>query len=199
MSVSCVAATCVLVLGASSGFAQAPAGHSFEVASINRSGYHLATPGTSLLFLITWADDIHAERLSGQPKWLDSVRYDIIANASPGERPPGRPNEPTVLQQMMQALLAERFKLAVHRETRELPMYALVVAKDGPKVQLAPAPESMNQNPFSMPGAGNLTGTQTSADALAKALASQLGRSVVDETGLKGSNWRRAKARSKSW
>jgi len=197
MSVSRVAAAWVLVLGASSGLAQAPAGHSFEVASIkpsdpaakiaiNRSGYHLATTGTSLLFLITWAYDIHPERLSGQPKWLDSARYDIVANASQGERVARRANEPTVLQQMMQALLAERFKLALHKEIRELPMYALVVAKDGPRVRLAAAPESMNQNPFNMPGAGNLVGTQTSADALAKVLANQLGRSVVHETGLKG-------------
>jgi uncharacterized protein (TIGR03435 family) len=186
--------TCVLALGAGLASAQAP---TFDVASIkpsdpaakvaiNRSGYHLATTGTSLLFLITWAYDVHPERVYGQPKWLDSVRYDIIANAPAQEQAPRRPNEPTALQKMTQALLAERFKLAIHRETRELPMYALVVAKDGPKVQIGPAPESMNQNPFNMPGAGILVGTQVTGEALAKVLANQLGRSVADETGLKG-------------
>jgi len=187
-------AACVLVLGACLARAQGP---TFDVASIkpsdpaakiaiNRSGYHLATTGTSLLFLITWAYDVHPERVLGQPKWLDSVRYDIIANAPQRELIPRQANEPTMLQKMTQALLAERFKLVLHKETRELPMYALVVAKDGPKVHLAPPPESTNQNPFNMPGAGNLVGTQVSADMLAKVLANQLGRSVVDETGLKG-------------
>jgi uncharacterized protein (TIGR03435 family) len=190
-------ATCVLAVGASLGFAQAPARPAFDVASIkpsdpaakiaiNRSGYHLATTGTSLLFLVTWAYDVHPERVVGQPKWLDSVRYDVVANATQGEPVRRQANEPSALQKMMQALLAERFKLAIHRETRELPMYALVAAKDGPKFELAPAPESMNQNPFSMPDMGTLIGTQVSAEALAKALANQLGRSVVDETGLKG-------------
>jgi uncharacterized protein (TIGR03435 family) len=186
--------TCVLVLGAGLASAQAP---TFDVASIkpsdpaakiaiNRSGYHLATTGTSLLFLITWAYDVHPERVVGQPKWLDAARYDITANASDHGSAPRQPNQPSALQKMMQSLLAERFKLALHRETREAPMYALVTAKDGPKVQLAPAPESMNQNPFSMPGMGDLIGTQVTAEALAKVLANQLGRSVVDETGLKG-------------
>src|SRR5437763_16894697 len=125
----CRIATCVLVLGACLGFAQAPARPAFEVASIkpsdpaakiaiNRSGYHLATTGTSLLFLITWAYDVHPERVIGQPKWLDSVRCDIIANAAEGELVRRQANEPTALQKMTQALLAERFKLTIHRETR---------------------------------------------------------------------------------
>jgi uncharacterized protein (TIGR03435 family) len=186
--------TCVLALGAGLASAQAP---TFDVASIkpsdpaakiaiNRSGYHLATTGTSLLFLITWAYDVHPERVVGQPKWLDSARYDITANASEQGSAPRRPNEPSALQKMMQSLLADRFKLVLHKETREAPMYALVIAKDGPKVHLAPAPESMNQNPFSMPGMGTLIGTQVTAEALAKVLANQLGRSVEDETALKG-------------
>jgi uncharacterized protein (TIGR03435 family) len=187
-------AGCLLILGACLAFAQAPA---FEVASIkpsnpaasvaiHRSGYHVATTGTSLLSLITWAYDIQSDRLYGKPKWLDSVRYDVVANAPEGKLPDRRPGEPGALQQMMQTLLAERFKLALHREEKQLPMYALVVSKNGPKIQLTPAPAVMGQNPFSMPGRGRLVGTKVSAEMLAKVLSGQLDRSVQDETGLKG-------------
>ncbi len=65
-------------------------------------------------------------------------------------------------------------------------MYALVVAKNGLKVHLTEASGSMNQNPFSMPGRGRLIGTRVSAAMLAKALSSQLSRSVEDQTGLQG-------------
>jgi uncharacterized protein (TIGR03435 family) len=176
---------------------QSPA---FEVASIkpsdpsrpiaiNRSGYHLSTTSTSLLFLITWAYDIQSDHVYGQPKWLDSVRYDVVANASEDtRRAPARPlrNGPTVLQQMMQSLLAERFKLAVHREVKELPVYVLTVAKNGAKFQLAEEPEKFGLNPFNMPGRGRLAGTQVTAAMLAKVLSGQLGRTVQDQTGLKG-------------
>ncbi|MGO9231746.1 MAG: TIGR03435 family protein [Bryobacteraceae bacterium] len=190
---------CVLILGAGPAFAQtALPPPAFEVAAIrpsdptepmaiHRSGYRLATSATSLEFLITWAYDIHSDRLYGKPKWLDSVRYDIVANAPEGSQAAARvPGQPTLLQQMMQTLLADRFQLAVHRETRELTAYALVVARGGPKVHLAEAPAAMGQNPFRMPDRGRLIGAQVSAAMLAKALASQLSRSVEDETGLKG-------------
>jgi uncharacterized protein (TIGR03435 family) len=87
---------------------------------------------------------------------------------------------------MMQALLADRFGLVIHRETRELPMYALVVAKGGPRIRLTETPAIFGQTPFSMPSRGHLIGTQVSAEMLAKALSNQLGRSVQDQTGLKG-------------
>ena len=65
-------------------------------------------------------------------------------------------------------------------------MYALVVAKGGPAIRLTEAPPVMGQTPFSMPGAGRLIGTQVSVEMLAKVLSDQLGRSVQDQTGLKG-------------
>jgi uncharacterized protein (TIGR03435 family) len=170
----------------------------FEVAAIKpsaptqtiafkHSGYRVATTGTSLEWLITWAYDVYSDHLYGKPQWLDSVRYDIVANgpeeSETAVRPPGQISP---LQQMMQALLAERFKLAVHRETRDLPIYALVVARSGLKVRLTEAPDIMGQNPFSMPGSGRLIGTGVTAEMLAKVLSHQLGRSVQDQTGLQG-------------
>jgi uncharacterized protein (TIGR03435 family) len=154
--------------------------------SIRRSGNRMAFTNYSLQRLITWAYDIQDDRLYSKPKWLDSVRYDILANA-PQEDPPSTPRtRPSPLQQMMQTLLADRFKLALHRETKELPMYALVVEKNGLKVHLSQAPDVMGQNPFSMPAMGRLIGTQVTTGMLAKALSSQLRRSVEDMTNLQG-------------
>lgn len=180
--------------------AQAPAvPPGFEVASvkpsdpagtmgIRRSGNRISFSNTSLLFLITWAYDVHSDHVYGQPKWLDSVRYDIVANAAKdGPAAPARLHgEPSALQRMMQALLAERFKLTVHKEVKELPMYALVVAKGGPKVQLMKEPDEIGQNPFRGSRDGRLIGSQVTAEMLANVLGQQLGRTVEDQTGLKG-------------
>lgn len=189
-------ATCfALVVSALPCFSQKPG---FEVASIkpsdptsttaiHRSGYHLATVNTSLLFLITWAYDVHSDRVYSQPGWLDSVHYDIVANAPGWDlRTHRQPGELSPLQQMMQALLAERFKLSLHRETRELPIYALVVTKSGPKFPLREAPQVFGQNPFAGSGRGRLVGTEVNAAMLANVLCDAAGRSVQDETGLKG-------------
>jgi len=147
--------------------------------SIRRSGDRLTTSNTSLEMLITWAYDIRSDRLFGKPQWLDSVRYDIVAKA-------GQSLGPGRLQRMMQSLLDARFQLAIHRETRQLPLYAMVVDKNGAKVHLTEAHGDPSQNPFNMTDSGRLTGTQVSAGMLANVLSNQLGRTVQDQTGLKG-------------
>jgi uncharacterized protein (TIGR03435 family) len=146
----------------------------------------MAFTNYSLQKLITWAYDVEDDRLYGKPKGLDSVRYDILANAPEHDPPSAQRTRPSPLQQMMQALLADRFKLALHREKKELPMYALVVDKNGPKVHLTQAPDVMGQNPFSIPATGRLVGTQVTTWMLAKVLSSQLHRSVEDRTNLQG-------------
>jgi uncharacterized protein (TIGR03435 family) len=153
-----------------------------EEISISRSGNRLTTTNTSLERLVLWAYDIRGDRLFGKPKWLDSVRYDVAAKAAEETLAVG------MLQQMMQALLVERFKLTVHRETRELPLYVMVINKDGPKFHLTEAIRSPvpARNPFSMTNRGHLSGTKVSTDMLAKVLSDQLGRAVEDRTGLKG-------------
>jgi uncharacterized protein (TIGR03435 family) len=182
----------VLFFAAISALGQAPVAlPEFEVASvkpsdpestsaIRRSGYRLNTTNTSLQKLVTWAYDIPDDRLFGKPKWLDSVRYDIAAEAPQG------PLERGQLQRMMQSLLAARFQLAIHREARELPMYMMVAGKNGPKVHPVETREGIGQNPFSMTGRGRLTGTKVTAGMLAKVLSDQLGRAVQDGTGLTG-------------
>jgi uncharacterized protein (TIGR03435 family) len=134
--------------------------------------------------------------IEGGPAWIDSDRYDIDAKA---ETPESRE---TMNGPMLQALLEERFKLKVHRETREIPVYALTVAKGGPKLQVAqkgkciprdaPAPA---ERPPGLLGCGvfapsaakdgiYMYGT-TLANFCAQ-LSIVMDRDVVDKTGIAG-------------
>ncbi len=83
---------------------------------------------TSLRDLLVNAYGIKRSQISGGPDWLDTQRFDIVAKV-----PDGATKEQVKI--MLQNLLAERFKLAVHRETKEMPMYALTVAGKGPKLK----------------------------------------------------------------
>jgi uncharacterized protein (TIGR03435 family) len=78
--------------------------------------------------LIQQAYDVRDYQISGAPSWLNSERYDIVAKA----------DVPNITRDMakvlLQSLLAERFNLKIHRETKELPIYALVIGKDGHKL-----------------------------------------------------------------
>ncbi|HEY1304189.1 MAG TPA: TIGR03435 family protein [Vicinamibacterales bacterium] len=162
----------------------------FEVATIKpsdgsspmalqRVGNRIVTSNTPLSWLIKWSFDLDDDRLIGSPKGADSARFDVTGQAPDGVPAPGR------LQAMMRTLLADRFHLAVHRETRRLTAYALV--RDGaPKFKLSSAADRPAPNPFSMSAAGKLTGRQVTTAMLAKVLASQLTRSVEDMTGLDG-------------
>src|SRR6185503_18342712 len=115
----------------------------FDVASVktNKSGptmMMMRTLPTSfnvtnvpLRLLISQAYRLSPYQMVGAPSWIDSERFDIVAKAPEGSRPDQTPL-------MLRGLLAERFKLKVHGETREVPIYALVLARSdgklGPKL-----------------------------------------------------------------
>ena len=128
----------------------------FEVASIRpaepgRGGLEVA-PGSvtmrnaPLRRVITWAYDIGDYQFSG-PGWLDTTVFTITAKA-------GTPAKEDEMRLMLQALLAERFKLVVHKETKEMPALMLTVAKGGHKLQ----PTETEGNPSFQTGKLNLTG-----------------------------------------
>lgn len=157
--------------------------------SINRSpgGVFTAT-NVTLEMLVTFVYDIRPHQLSGGPGWMDSDRYDIVARPSAEDAAA----EPTMysfnqgaqdrLHQRVQALLAERFKLAVHSETREMPILALVAAKGGPHLEEAKGP-----GPSIQGRSGQLTCKKVSMKMFAeRTLAQRLGRNVVDKTGVAG-------------
>jgi uncharacterized protein (TIGR03435 family) len=134
------------------------------------------------------------------PAWIDSERYDIVANA-----PTGASEEQVNI--MLQNLLADRFKLVVHRETRKLPLYELTVAKNGLKIKpyiedpnepdREPGRPVFNQDGVPIPRPGGIAfvigsgqrqviGRKQPIAQLARSLAVDLERPVVDKTGLTG-------------
>jgi len=114
------------------------------------------------------------------PSGLSSLRFDVVAKSPEAEPVAGR------MQLMMRALLAERFKLAVHHETRELVAYTLVSEPGGAKVRAVTSEDPPGPNPFRMSDSGTLTGARVTADMLATVLSNQLGRPVQNKTGFDG-------------
>ena len=143
-------------------------------------GGRFVTSNTSLTMLINWAYQLDEGRLIGAPRELDSTRFDVVAKAPEPDPIPGR------MQLMMRALLAERFKLVAHHETRELTAYTLVTDTGGPKVRASSTTEPAGPNPFRMSDSGSLMGTRVTADMLATVLSNQLGRPVKNMTGFTG-------------
>lgn len=130
----------------------------FEVASIkpfkmdgNRRpsppqflpGGKFTSSGVPLRFLIAmaWNVGFQSVRLSGGPSWIGSIDglYDVEAKAPEGTVPSGLPSNvrDQKMRLMLRALLEERFKLKIRREARELPVYAVVVARNGPRLERA--------------------------------------------------------------
>jgi uncharacterized protein (TIGR03435 family) len=188
---------------------------SFDVASIkpDHSGTGLfrikLEPGrfvannVTLRFLLQYAYRVKDAQILGAPGWIDSEHYDIEAkvdDSSAGvQRKLNRDEEGAQLRLMLQSLLADRFKLTLHHDTKELPIYALVVAKNGPKLhESAAAPDDPPppgpltpdgpppRNSMRMMGRGNLSINAGNLDTFAELLSHQLGLLIVNKTGLKG-------------
>jgi uncharacterized protein (TIGR03435 family) len=130
-------------------------------------------------------------RILGGPKWLGSERFDIDAKmdsaAAEGLHALANDERRKQTRAMFQQMLADRFKLAAHWEMRDLPVYALVVTKKGPSFQRTKEPDghtgtSSNNGQFNAHG---LTMAQL-ADALTQELSKELGRPVIDKTGIQG-------------
>lgn len=169
----------------------------FEVASVKpsapdaRGNTFNFTPGGGLTILnatfrtiLQTAYDVAGFQIQGGPSWMNSDRFDIFAKSESGEAPAGHAT-PGAIQQTrlkLQALLADRFRLKAHREKRELPIYALAIGKNGPKLTEAAGPTS---GPAGMHMAcGQMTGTGTTMENFARSLTRELGRPVEDRTGL---------------
>jgi uncharacterized protein (TIGR03435 family) len=160
----------------------------------------LAT-GTFLKLLIQYAYGLKTtELISGLPGWTDSERFDVEArtDADTVEAQKKLSKEDASAQRrlMMQTLLADRFQLKVHHETKLLPMYQLVVAKGGFKLKDAD-PDDTYPNGFKSPDGiahgnmmaiqnGQLTAQAIPVSTLSNQLSQQLHRQVVDKTGLTG-------------
>ena len=224
----------ILVFGMPSGLplraAQTPAPTAtppaFEVASIkqnksgdgrvllgNPPGGRFTATNVPLRALISFAygtpQPLPNFRIIGGPAWIDSDRFDINAKAS-AEFQPGAGGPSTELLQMLRTLMAERFKLVVHSESRELPVYELVMARSdgrpGPQLRKSdvdcaalfasrrgggppPPPPGPGERPpmcgmFGTPG--RIAGGSVNMAQLGTLLSRLVNRTVVDKTGLAG-------------
>jgi bla regulator protein blaR1 len=187
----------VLALGAWGALGQTPvpmdktpvdgtAGPKFEVASIkpadpNLPGFGIRTApggryiatGVTVKFLIAQAYGVMEFQVSGGPGWIANERYEINAKQESGLE-----NKPGQMALLLQGLLADRFQLKLTHETKELPIYALVVAKGGSKLKENTVEGGMSMGPRMITVKGMGIGSFT------KQLSQQLGRPVLDRTGL---------------
>lgn len=215
-----VLAVAILLVAAAYGlFGQTGVPPAFESVSIKRNTSNWADPthhpmsmhqNASLMFLILFAYANHdnpmlghslplpASQVVGGPAWINSVRYDIATK-------PVGDSDPREYWVMWQALLADRFKLRLHRETREIPIYNLTVAANGPKLPKAkdagcisfppgktprPVPGKVDcgyiSGPFVDYAGVGIRGDKVHISDLIKALSMVLDRPVLDKTGFAG-------------
>jgi len=162
---------------------------SFEVASIkpaqpaspdrftgiqSLAGGRFNTFSTSLRLLIMYAYNVKDYQVSGGPGWANSETYDIVAKAD------GNATRPQ-LRLMLQALLKDRFKLALRPGTKDAPIYELMLAKGGSKIQ---EDTTSAGSRLGLTGAGRVAARKASMAMLAELLGTLSGRPVVDKTGL---------------
>jgi uncharacterized protein (TIGR03435 family) len=144
------------------------------------------TINIDLKSIMQWAYKLPESRIIGGPPWLGTARWDIEAraeNALDAQKNYDRVAAQLEKQRMVQALLADRFKLVTHTETRELPIYNLVVAKSGAKFLDAKAEGAKFDR---WDDRLELRGGDDTVAVLAEQLAEALGRVVVDTTGIRG-------------
>jgi uncharacterized protein (TIGR03435 family) len=129
---------------------------------------------------------IMPDQISGLPEWSNSGSFDIEAKldedtAAALHKLP-REERARQWELMMQAVLADRFQLKVHHETKDLPVYDLVVAKSGLKIKQSPA----NMSGGWSLGLGKFEGKGVPIDEFTRTLSNLVGRLVVNKTGLTG-------------
>ena len=163
---------------------------SFDVSSIKpnaandnrvmiqiQPGGRFKATGMSLRGLMGQAFGMRDFQITGLPAWAASDRYDIEAK---GEGMPDR-LPPDQLRPYLKSLVEERFQLKSHIEMKEMPIYALVVGKNGSKLKVSEA-----SGPMIRMGRGQLDGKGMPMDILVNQLSQQLGRKVINKTGLTG-------------
>jgi len=189
--------------GAAAPQADAPAARpkfdEFEVASIKKAdpgatgryirmqtAHQFLAHNHALKTLVAAAYDVSPQTISGGAAWVESERYEILAKAPSDIRPNLKEQ-----MAMLRALLADRFKLTFHREQKEMPVYALTVAKGGSKLKESTvSPDATPEGPPALaftvnPGFLHLPARYASMDEFASLLQrSALERPVVDQTGL---------------
>src|SRR5947209_9043079 len=149
-------------------------------ASSAPGGVFTAT-NVNLKQLISRAYGVPEAQIEGGPGWIDTQAFDVEAKA---DTPLEMSREE--MRPCLQALLAERFRLTIHRETKQGSVYSLEVAKNGPKFAEHSGPGRPSMGASSESTKVVIMGTKVPVARLAEYLSGRVGRLVIDNTGLKG-------------
>jgi uncharacterized protein (TIGR03435 family) len=172
----------------------APTPPEFEVATVKPSNFdpsnytsgintghgRLDGKNVTLKRCIMGAYGVGPHQIAGGPEWIDSQRFDIQAKA---DQPI---DDDATLNLMLQSLLADRFKLALHRESRPASAYVLEVDKKGPKLEVSQGGESVTNTSTGRGGRVTMEMRNTDMDLFAKVLSREMDLPVVNQTGLTG-------------
>jgi uncharacterized protein (TIGR03435 family) len=179
-------AACLMACAWGTAYGQPAAAPRFEVAAVRpakgdsgSSGINTAhgrvdAYNVTLKRCIMGAYGIGPNQISGGPAWMETERFEITAKAD-------RPVDGDVLMTMLQTLLAERFQLAMHRESRPMQVYVLDLARKGPKLEKGDGAGASTNN-----GRGDLVARNITMDRFAEVLSRQMDLPVVNRTGLDG-------------
>lgn len=199
------AALFVLALPLAVGVVQAQGPLAFDVASIKpsnpeeRNSRFNIVPGGGINVvnvpvrrLIEFAYDARESQIQGGPGWIGNTAYDIVARVEkaggPAELSKMTDNERRTLEsqirQRTRALLEDRFQLKIRRETREMPILALAVARGGLKIK--PGADGDQRPPNMRMGPGTLSAQRIPFQIFAQSLSRLTSKTVVDETGAAG-------------
>lgn len=150
----------------------------------------------SLTNIVASAYNVKQYLISGGPSWINSTSFDVDAKVAPDDVASFKKLSPSQRRLMLQKLLADRFHLAVHFETKPLPVYDLVIAQDGPKFKAAapdppPPPDADPANPpkpkgMLRMGPGMVNFQDMPMSAFVAQLGYAVGREVIDKTALTG-------------
>jgi uncharacterized protein (TIGR03435 family) len=156
------------------------------------SRYGYSAIGVPVHMLIQDAYGMYEDgRILGEAGWVSTQKYDVEAKVDDSDAAAFQKLKLSERRVLLQALLADRFKLVLHGEKRERPVYALVIAKSGPRLEKT-KPDQIPANPAqALPRVtrsrpGELTLQWMTMSSFAGMLSDHVDRMVVDQTGLTG-------------
>lgn len=154
---------------------------------VDRTDTTFRAENVPLKHLLVNAYGIREGLIFGLPAWADSLRFDIDAKVTDPDLKALRGLSREQQQAMIAAILADRFHLKIHTEIKTLPVYELVVAKNGPNLTTSAIPPDAT-NPFGKMNVDNtdMTAAGVTLSELAGNLSFPLDRTVIDKTGLTG-------------
>jgi uncharacterized protein (TIGR03435 family) len=153
-----------------------PSGNSTAESNVDSVRGRLTATDITVKELICLAYSVKDYQIARAPRWIDNERFHIEAKSTSGQS-----NSLGDAKSLVRELLADRFQLTTHRESKELPVYRLVVARGGPKL-----PPHNDTGTRTRGGCGRLVGRRVTADVIATILSGQLERGVLNRTGLAG-------------